>query len=286
MIVTVADGIALGMLLFLISVGLSITMGLMNFANLAHGTFAMIGGYAASVAINRFGVPFLATLPLGFVAGAAAGAVLEFVFIRRLYRAHALDQVLLTIGIVFVSVAIATYLFGPTMQPLTLPAFLDGQVAILGLHIRRYGIFLIVVGLALIVLLQLAINRTRYGAMVRAAVDNRRVAAGTGIDVERLFLFTFTVGSGLAGFAGALGLGMLAVTPVFPLEYMVYFLMVVCAGGAGTVLGPFVAAILFGVVDTLGKYLVPEAGAFLVYALVLVVLLLRPNGLVARGGPA
>jgi branched-chain amino acid transport system permease protein len=259
-------------------------MGLMDFANLAHGTFAMVGGYLASVAMNQFGVPFLATLVLGFVAGALSGGVIEVLFIRHHYRSHPLDQVLLTIGIVFVSIAAATYVMGPNMQPFRLPAFLQGNLVVAGAPVRRYGVFLILVGVVVIVALQLLVNRTRFGAMVRAAVDNRRVAGGTGINVQRLFFYTFAFGSGLAGFGGALGLGMLAVTPVFPLEYTVYFLMVVCAGGAGTIMGPFWVALLFGLVDTAGKYFIPQTGAFLVYLLVLAVLLLRPNGLIAKRG--
>lgn len=280
----VTDGIALGMLLFLISVGLSITMGLMDFANIAHGTFAMIGGYIANIAMNQFGIPFLPTLALGFIAGAVSGAVIEVLLIRYHYRSHPLDQVLLTIGIVFVSIAVATYLMGPNMQPFQLPTFLQGHLSVFGVSMRRYGVFLIVVGIAVILGLQLLVNRTRFGAMVRAAVDNRRVADGTGINVRRLFFYTFAFGSGLAGFGGALGLGMLAITPVFPLEYTVYFLMVVCAGGAGTIMGPFWVSILFGLVDTAGKYFIPQTGAFLVYLLVLLVLLLRPNGLIAKRG--
>ncbi|MEZ2294761.1 branched-chain amino acid ABC transporter permease [Variovorax sp. RCC_210] len=284
--IVIFDGVAYGMLLFLIGVGLSITMGLMNFVNLAHGSFAMVGGYAASVLMNHFGLGFGLSLAAAFVAAAVVGAVLELVFYRRLYRAHPLDQVLLSIGVVFVSIAAFTYFFGPTMQPFTLPPALDGQVSLLGLEVGRYRMFLIVCGAAVLVALLLGLGKTRYGAMVRAAVDNQRVAGGTGIHVQRLFFLTFSLGCGLAGLGGALSLGMLGLEPSFPLKYLVYFLMVVCVGGAGTVTGPFIAALLVGIVDVAGKYYWPEAGAFLIYVFMIVMLLARPNGIVAKKGVA
>jgi branched-chain amino acid transport system permease protein len=280
------DGVAYGMLLFLMAVGLSITMGLMNFVNLAHGSFAMVGGYAASTLMGRYGAGFAASLAAAFVVAAVLGALLEWSVFRRLYRAHPLDQVLLSIGFVFVSIAAFTWFFGPSMQAFQLPAALEGRVAIGGFEVGRYRLFLVLMGLAVLAALLLALGRTRFGAMVRASVDNQRVAAGTGIHVQRLFLLTFALGCGLAGLGGALSLGMLGLEPSFPLKYMVYFLIVVCVGGAGTVLGPFLAALIVGVVDVAGKYYLPESGAFLIYLVMIVMLLLRPHGIVARKGLA
>lgn len=280
------DGVAYGMLLFLMAVGLSITMGLMNFVNLAHGSFAVVGGYTAAVLMNQAGLPYAAALAAAFVAAALLGAALEFAFYRRLYRAHPLDQVLLSIGVVFVSIAVLTYFFGPTMLPFHLPPALQGQFSVAGLELSRYRLFLIVCGVVVLILLLLAMGRTRYGAMVRAAVDNQRVAGGTGIHVQRLFFLTFSLGCGLAGLGGALSLGMLGLEPSFPLKYMVYFLIVVCVGGAGTITGPFLAALLVGIVDVAGKYYLPEAGAFLIYVFMIAMLLLRPNGIVPKKGIA
>ena len=284
--IVIFDGVAYGMLLFLIGVGLSVTMGLMNFVNLAHGSFAMVGGYAASVLMSRYGVGFFPALAAAFVSAALIGAVLEFLLYRRLYRAHALDQVLLSIGIVFVSIAVFTYFFGPTMQPFQLPAVLDGRISLLGLEVGRYRLFLIVCGVLVLAGLLLGLGKTRYGAMVRAAVDNQRVAGGTGIRVQRLFFLTFSLGCGLAGLGGALSLGILGLEPSFPLKYLVYFLIVVCVGGAGTITGPFIAALLVGIVDMAGKYYWPEAGAFLIYVVMIVMLLLRPHGIIPRKGIA
>ncbi|MCP3022143.1 branched-chain amino acid ABC transporter permease [Cupriavidus basilensis] len=276
------DGLAYGCLLFLISVGLSVTMGLMNFINLAHGAFAMFGGYVAVVLMTRAGVPFLATLPLAFAGAAAVGWVLERTLYRRLYRASHLDQVLFSIGLTFMAIAGATYVFGPGQQPVALPDFLLGQVRVAGLDLGAYRLFLIGVVVVITAALGWLVARTRFGAQVRAAVDNQQAARGLGINVERVFSLTFALGSGLAGLGGGLGIDVLGLDPSFPLKYMVYFLLVVAVGGAGTIRGPLVAALLLGVADVAGKYYVPAVGAFVIYALMVLLLVLFPAGLYGR----
>ncbi|SNT36951.1 amino acid/amide ABC transporter membrane protein 1, HAAT family [Noviherbaspirillum humi] len=276
------DGIAYGSLLFLISVGLSVTMGLMNFVNLAHGAFAMVGGYACVMLMSRAGVPFLATLPLAFIASAAVGFVLERSLYRRLYQASHLDQVLFSIGLTFVAVAGTTYFFGPGQQPVTLPDWLRGQVSVLGLDLGTYRLFLIAVVVVITAALGYLIERTRFGAQIRASVDNQQASAGLGINVSRVFSLTFALGSGLAGLGGGLGIDVLGLDPSFPVKYMVYFLLVVAVGGAGTIKGPLFAALILGVFDVAGKYYVPEIGAFVIYALMVVLLLLFPAGLLGR----
>ncbi len=276
------DGIASGVLLFLISVGLSVTLGLMNFINLAHGAFAMAGGYACVLLLNRAGVPFLATLPLAAAAAALLGVVLERLLYRRLFGASHLDQVLFSIGLVFVAVSGAHYLFGAQQQPLQLPAMLTGQLNLPGLDVGIYRLFLIVVGLALAFGLQWMVAHTAFGARLRASVDNPRAARGLGIDVDRVFVATFALGSGLAGLGGALGVEMLGMDPEFPIKYMVYFLIVVAVGGSGNIKGSLYASLLLGVFDVAGKYFVPQVGAFVIYAVMIVVLIVRPQGLFGR----
>lgn len=276
------DGVAYGSLLFLISVGLSVTMGLMNFVNLAHGAFAMLGGYTSVVLMNRLGVPFLLSLPLAFLASAALGFVLERLLYRRLYKASHLDQVLFSIGLTFVAVAGATWIWGPTQQPVSLPAWLRGQVSLLGLDLGAYRLFLIGVVIVVTVALGALIERTRFGAQIRASVDNQQASAGLGINVSRVFSLTFALGSGLAGLGGGLGIDVLGLDPTFPVKFMVYFLLVVAVGGAGTIKGPLVAALILGVFDVAGKYYVPEVGAFVIYALMVVLLILFPSGLLGR----
>ena len=276
------DGIAYGSLLFLISVGLSVTMGMMNFINLAHGAFAMLGGYVSVTVLSALGVPFLASLPLAFIASALVGLVLERLLYRRLYKASHLDQVLFSIGLTFMSVAAATWFFGPTQQPVTLPEWLRGQVHILGLDVGAYRVFLIGVVVLVTIALGLLIERTRFGAQIRASVDNQTASAGLGINVSLVFSLTFALGSGLAGLGGGLGIDVLGLDPSFPIKYMVYFLLVVAVGGAGTIKGPLVAALILGVFDVAGKYYVPEIGAFVIYALMVVLLILFPTGLIRR----
>jgi len=276
------DGIAYGSLLFLVSLGLSVTMGLMNFVNLAHGAFAMAGGYVCVVAMTRLGVPFLAALPLAFIATALAGAVLERLLYRRLYGADPLDQVLFSIGLTFMSIAGATWLFGPSQQPVRLPDFLRGQVHFAGVDFGIYRLFLVATVAALTALLGFLVARTRFGAQVRAAVDDAQTARGLGIDVDRVFSVAFALGSGLAGLGGALGIEVLGLDASFPLKFMVYFLLVVVVGGAGSIKGPLVAALLLGIFDVAGKYYVPQVGAFVIFAVMVVVLIAFPAGLYGR----
>ncbi|MDB5747979.1 MAG: transporter permease [Massilia sp.] len=276
------DGIAYGSLLFLISVGLSVTMGMMNFINLAHGAFAMVGGYVCVTLLSKFGLPFLATLPLAFIAAAVIGLVLERTLYRQLYKATHLDQVLFSIGLTFMAVAGATFLFGPTQQPVNLPDWLRGQVHVLGIDLGSYRLFLIAVVVLITLGLYLLIERTRFGAQIRASVDNQTAAAGLGINVSRVFSLTFALGSGLAGLGGGLGIDVLGLDPSFPVKYMVYFLLVVAVGGAGSIKGPLIAALILGVFDVAGKYYVPEVGAFVIYTLMVVLLILFLFGLVRR----
>ncbi|RJG06687.1 branched-chain amino acid ABC transporter permease [Noviherbaspirillum cavernae] len=276
------DGVAYGSLLFLISVGLSITMGLMNFINLAHGAFAMLGGYICVMLMTRMGIPFLASLPIAFVGSAIAGLVLERTLYRRLYKASHLDQVLFSIGLTFMAMAAATYVWGPQQQPVQLPEWLRGQVSLFGLEVGAYRLFMIGVVVVITLALGFLIERTRFGAQIRASVDNQAASAGLGINVSRVFSLTFALGSGMAGLGGGLGIDILGLDPAFPIKYMVYFLLVVAVGGAGTIKGPLLAALILGIFDVAGKYYVPSIGAFVIYGLMVVLLLLFPAGLLGR----
>src|SRR5215471_17329945 len=275
-------GLAFAMVLYLISVGLSVTMGMMGFVNLAHGVFAMAGGYLLTGLMRHFGVPFLPALFATAVAAALASIPIERLLYRQLYGDDELDQVLLTMGLVFIATATATYVWGPLQQPLQPPAWLSGPVDLGFQRFPAYRSFLILCGAALVTALWLSVERTRFGARVRAAVDNLRMAQSVGIDTSRLFMTTFALGSGLAGLGGALGADLLAVNPSYALQNLVYFLIVVAVGGLGSIRGPFFAALLIGVADIASKYLIPEFGAFFIYALTLAVLLWRPRGLFGR----
>jgi branched-chain amino acid transport system permease protein len=276
------DGLAYGMLLFLLSVGLSVTLGMMNFVNLAHCSFAMLGGYVAVTLMNKLGWPFLATLPVAFLAAAGVSVVLERGLYRRLYRASDLDQVLLTIGLAFISVAVAAYVFGTVLQEIRMPPYLHGAVTVRGVRLGVYRLFLVGVALAITLVLVAALEWTRFGARVRAAVDNQRMARGLGIDVDGTFAITFALGSGLAGLGGALAIEVVGLDPAFAFTYLVYVLIVVSVGGLGSIGGSFAAASLIGISDVAGKYYVPEIGAFLIYLVMLALLMWRPAGLLGR----
>jgi branched-chain amino acid transport system permease protein len=276
------DGFAYGMLLFLLSVGLSVTLGMMNFINLAHCSFGMLGGYVTVTLMEHAGFPFLAALPFAFLASALASIVIERLLFRRMYRASDLDQCLVTIGVVFMSVAGAAYVWGTVQQPVRLPDWLTGSVDILGATLSAYRLFLI--GTAIVVTLALiaALEWTRFGAQVRAAVDNQRMARGLGLDVDRTFSLTFALGSGLAGLGGALAIGMLGLEPGFAFAYLIYVLIVVSVGGLATIGGSFVAAALLGIIDMAGKYYVPGLGSFLIYLVMVGLLVWKPAGLFGK----
>jgi branched-chain amino acid transport system permease protein len=282
MLTLLFDGIAYGMVLFVLASGLSVTLGLMNFVNLAHGAFAMAGGYATVTLMQRAGMPFLATLPAAFLIAAAAGALLERTLYRRMYAKSHLDQVLFTIGLVFMAVAATDFVMGSTQQFIQLPLWLQGRFEFLGAQVGRYRLFVIVLCGIMALALQWGFARTRFGSRLRASVDDARVARGLGIPVNAIFSVTFAIGSGLAGLGGALGIELLGLDPTFPLKFMIYFLIVVTVGGASTITGPFFAAMLLGVADVAGKYFIPEVGAFIIYALMIALLLLKPDGLFAR----
>ncbi len=275
-------GAAAGMILFIVSVGLSVTMGLMGFVNLAHGAFAMMGGYVVAYAMRAWALPFVAALATGFVVIAAASIALERLLYRRLYRAAELDQVLFTIGLVFITVAAVTLLAGPENQPLFLPAWLRGELDLGFTTYRTYSIVMIAVGVALALGLWLGFERTRLGAQIRAAVDNRRMAESVGIDIDRLFTLTFAFGSGMAALGGGLGAEFLGLDPQYPLKYLVYFLIVVAVGGLGRIAGVFYAALLIGVLDFVLKKYLPQGGTLFVYALTILLLLVRPQGLFGK----
>ena len=283
MLTILYDGIAYGMLLFVLACGLSVTLGLMNFINLAHGAFAMAGGYCTVIVVNRFGIPFALGLPIAFLVTALIGGIFERTLYVHVYARSHLDQVLFTIGLVFMAVAAVDYTMGSSQQFVQIPEALQGQFEVFGIGMGKYRLLIIVICGLLTVALQLTLAKTRFGSRLRAAVDDQRVARGLGINVGAVFGITFAFGSGLAGLGGALGAEILGLDPTFPLKYMIYFLIVVTVGGTSSITGPFLASILLGVADVAGKYYVPKLGAFVIYAVMIIVLIWRPQGLFARG---
>jgi branched-chain amino acid transport system permease protein len=268
-----------------LAIGLSITLGLMNFINLAHGAFAMAGGYTLVLLMQKAGWPFLPCVLMAFAVSALLGLLLEVTLYRSMYHKPHLDQVLFSIGLTFMAVAAVDYFVGSTQQLVQLPEFLKGRTELWdgALGMGHYRLAIIAVCALLAIGLQWLLVHTRFGAQLRASVDDRRVAAGMGINVNNIFMATFAVGSGLAGLGGALGAEVLGLDPIFPLKFMIYFLIVVAVGGTSSLTGPLLAALLLGIADVAGKYYVPKLGAFIVYTLMVLILMWRPQGLFTRG---
>jgi branched-chain amino acid transport system permease protein len=282
MLTNLFDGLAYGMLLFVLACGLAVTLGLMNLVNLAHGAFAMAGGYITVLVVNNWGVPFLLGLPIAFVATAILGLVMEKLFYTHIYSKSALEQVLFSIGLIYMADAAVQLIEGSQQQFINLPDFLKQRYDVFGVGMGAYRLLIIAVCGVVALSLQLVLTKTRFGSRLRAAVDDRRVARGLGINVNLVFAATFAVGSGLAGLGGALGAEILGLDPTFPLKYMIYFLIVVTVGGTSSITGPFLASLLLGIADVTGKYYIPDYGAFVIYTVMLIVLIWRPQGLFGR----
>ena len=276
------DGLAYAMFLFITSVGLSVTMGLMGFVNLAHGAFAMCGGFFVVTLTRTLGIGFVPSLLTASVAVGVISVPFERYLYRPLYKASDLEQVLLTIGLAFMSIAVFTYFYGPIPKSVPLPPWLKGDVNLGFRSFPSYRVFMIVVGVLLIAVLWYAFERTNIGAKIRAAVDNRRMAESVGINVDRLFTMTFALGSALAALGGGLAIQLFGLTPSFAVLYLVLFLIVVAVGGMGSLKGTLLSALVLGIFDTGGKYLLADAGGFFIYAVVVVVLLIKPAGFYGR----
>jgi branched-chain amino acid transport system permease protein len=276
------DGLAYAMFLFITAVGLSVTMGLMNFVNLAHGAFAMAGGFVVVSLTRSYGVDFISSLIIAAVLVGLISVRFERRLYRRLYKATDLEQVLLTIGLAFMAIATFTYFYGPIPKSVPLPDWLEGDVNLGFRSFPSYRAFLIVLGTVLIAVLWYGFEKTNIGAKIRAAVDNRRMAESVGINVDRLFTLTFAVGSGLAALGGGLAIQLFGLTPYFAVLYLVLFLIVVAVGGMGSLKGTLVAALVIGIIDTAGKYAYPVAGNLFIYAITAIVLLYKPAGFFGR----
>jgi branched-chain amino acid transport system permease protein len=276
------NGISFGMILFLISSGLTVTLGVMRLVNLAHCGFAMIGGYIAMAAVDYMGFGLLTSLPVAIIGTMIVAAVIERSLFRWVYGVTELGQILMTVGLAFVMVAMCNILFGPLLHALPVPSWLAGNVEISGVVVSTYRCFLVVVSILIAIAIWYLVERTDFGARLRAAVDNPRMAQCAGINVRRIFSVTFTAGCGLAAVGGVLGTQMLPIEPYYALSHLILVLIVVAVGGLGSLKGSFFAALIIGTIDTYGRYILPSGGGFVMYAIVLVVLLARPQGLFAR----
>jgi len=273
------DGLSYGALLFLMSIGLSVTLGMMGFVNLAHTALAMIGGYFTVTLTQRAALPFGWAVIAAVVMATAIGVVLERGLFRLVYRREALGQVLLTIGVLLMATAAVSWFWGSSLQLIRIPEALSGRAELGPLDFSRYRLLLLVICLIVAGTLIFGMERTRFGTMVRACVDNQRVAAALGLPIQKVFMGTFALGTALAALGGALGVEALGLDPSFGMKYLVLALLVVVVGGAGSVTGTLAASMSLGIFDIACKYYLPELGSFAMYALMLAVLMVRPQGI-------
>ncbi|MBN9499859.1 MAG: branched-chain amino acid ABC transporter permease [Alphaproteobacteria bacterium] len=277
------DGIAYGMVLFIISIGLSIMMGLMRVVNLAHGAFAMIGGYLASYAMRGLGMNYAIAIIAAVIGTIVISIPFEILLYRRIYRkSDALTQLLLTIGITFFIIGVANFLLGPTLKSIPLPAALSGPMDIGFRMVPTHRIFVIACGVIVALLLWFLIEKTEFGVRLRASVDNSDMADSLGIRTEWIYAATFALAVGLGAFGGVVGAELMPIEPYYALRYIVTFLVVVSVGGAGSIVGAIAASLLLGFADTTGKYLAPEYGEFFFYLVVILIVFMFPRGLFGR----
>ncbi len=279
------DGIAYGMVLFIIAVGLSVTLGLMRFVNLAHGAFAMTGDYNAAWLVREQGLSFYVGATLAVLATGFIGALLEVTVFRRLYRRTELQQVLFTIGLTFLFVATANLLAGPEVQLIPLPPALSQSVD-LGIRTLPAQRLLVIASGVLVVLSAFwVLNKSRFGVWLRATVDNTDAASALGIPVQLVYVTTFAVGAALAGLGGILGAELMPLEPYYPVKYLVLVLVVVAVGGMGSIAGSLAASLTLGIIDTASKYLASDWGSLFFFLAMALLLAWRPHGLLmARKG--
>lgn len=276
------DALAYGMVLFVISIGLSVTMGLMKVVNLAHGAFAMIGGYIASYATRDMGLPYGVAIMAAVVGTIIIAIPLERLLYRRIYGAPQLTQVLMTIGLTFAIIGLANFVFGPTLKTIPLPSELSGPVNIGFRTIAAHKLFVIACGVVVAGCLWFLIERTPFGVRLRASVEDAPMAGALGVRTAVIYAVSFAVAVGLAAFGGVVGAELLPIEPYYAMRYMVTFLVVVSVGGAGSIPGALIASLLLGAIETTGRYLMPEMGEFFFYLAVIVIVCIFPRGLLGR----
>jgi branched-chain amino acid transport system permease protein len=276
------DGLAYGMVLFIIAVGLSVTLGLMRFVNLSHGALAMLGGYACALLTREAGVNFWLALPLAVLATGALGAALEALVLRHLYARSELSQVLFTIGLSFFLIAATNALAGPQVQLIVLPPVLTQSVDLGFRTLPAQRLLVIGAGAAVALGAAWTMARTRFGVWLRAAVDKAETAATLGIPIRRVQCLAFAAGAALAGLGGILGAELMPLEPYYALKYLVLVLVVVAVGGMGSIGGSLAAAVLLGTVETASKYLASDWGSLAFFVAMAALLAWRPNGLLKR----
>lgn len=274
----IVNALQMGALLFLVASGLSLIFGLMHVVNLAHGVFYMAGAYLALTLAGRLGHFYWALLIVPALT-AVLGVLVERTLLSRTYGRGMYPQVLLTLGLVFACDELVRIIWGPQIQTLAPPAELQGSLDVLGVAVPLYRLLVVLIGAVVVVALVALFGRSRLGAMVRASVDDREMASALGIDVRRLFTGVFAVGSALAGLAGVLSVPLFNAFPGMGSEILISALVVVVVGGMGSLAGALIASLIIGAATVVGQVYAPAFSTGFIYLVLVLVLLVRPQGL-------
>jgi len=275
------NGLAYGVLLFLLSVGLTLIFGMLDVVNLAHGSFYMLGAYAGLTLIAVTGSFWAALLAAPLLVG-AVGALLERVCLRPLYRRSPLDQELLTFGLIYLFEDLVKWIWGGRIRSIPPPDLFAGSVTVLGATIPSYRLFVIAFGLAVAILLWLLIERTRLGAIIRAGVFDAEMTAGLGIDIHRVFTAVFAFGAALGGLSGVIAGPIQSAYPAMGASILIPALIVVVVGGLGSLKGSLAGSLVIGQAETFGKAWLPDSAMLIIYVVMALVMLVRPQGLFGR----
>jgi branched-chain amino acid transport system permease protein len=278
--INLLNGVSFGMILFLLAMGLSITLGVMGILNLAHGALFMIGGFIALSTINTGGHFWLAIV-LGSIAAGVVGLIIERLFLARLYQ-QLDNQVLLTLGLVYIFGNIALWIYGGRVQIFDPPPILNWKIAIGNYAFPFYRVFLTGIGAVSFIGLWWLIERTRIGAIVRAGMDNKEMTMGLGVNYGLTCSAVFALGAFVGGFAGSLATPIIGVVQSIALDILLYALIVVVVGGPGSVLGTLIGALIIGIVDAFGKAFFPDLAMFTMYLVLIIMLLVKPTGILGR----
>lgn len=273
-------GISFGFILFLLGTGLSLTMGLMRIVNLAHGALYMVGAYVG-LSAAKFTGNFVVGILAGGICVALLGLIMETGFLRRLYKRE-LDQVLLTIGFIYILTNICQWIWGPKPLSGVIPSVLSGSIPVGGVTLPVFRLTIIAFGLVAAAGLWLFQERTRVGAIIRAGMDNREMATGLGINLKVVFTGVFALGAFVAGFCGLIGAPLLGINLGIGWDALLLAMIVVVVGGTGSIQGALVGGIAIGLVDAYGKAFFPEFAYFTMYLVLIIILLFRPSGLLGR----
>jgi branched-chain amino acid transport system permease protein len=274
----ILNSLQFSMLLFLLAIGLSVVFGLMDYLNLSHGTIYMFAAYVA-FSIAQLGGSFWAALAVAPLVAAAVGVLLYFVLLKRAERTGHLTQVLLTVGVIYMGTDLLRIAYGDLPKGLSQPALLGGTVDLAGIRYPAYRLFIIALGLVVMTLLYLVLERTRLGALVRAGVDDRATAETLGIDIAKVFALVFGIGTYLAGVAGVVAAPIFGIYPGMDVSIIILVLIVVVVGGLGSLRGAILGSVLIGFADTFGKILLPQFAMMMIYLVMALALIFRPSGL-------